>query len=96
MKERITGIVIGSLADIMRGLEVGSPEPLNEETRLYGTKGVLDSIALVSLIAEIEDRIAKEFGRDVILADERAMSQRLSPFGRVALLVEYIEQLLQE
>jgi acyl carrier protein len=96
MREQIEAIVFDCLKDALSGIEPSHHEELTMNTRLYGAKGVLDSIALVSLIADIEDRVGQEFGRNVILADEKAMSQRLSPFGRVSLLVEYIERLLQE
>lgn len=96
MKEQITRIVYECLAEANKGLGAPELEKPDLETRLYGAKSALDSISLVTLIADVEDRIATEFGRDIILADERAMSQRRSPFGRVGTLVDYIEQLLNE
>lgn len=67
------------------------------DTRLYGGReGTLDSVALVSLIVDLEDRIASEFGRDVVLADEKAMSQAISPFRRVSTLAAHITRLLGE
>ena len=66
------------------------------ETRLYGVKSALDSIHLVTLIADVEEKIAEEFGKDIILTDERAMSQTRSPFGRVETLANYIEELLNK
>lgn len=96
MKDKILKIVYESLTDALAASGTSLEGELSAETRLYGVKGALDSIALVGLIADIEDRVSQEFDRDIILADERAMSQRLSPFGRVSLLVDYIEKLLQE
>ena len=53
-------------------------------------------MALVTLIADLEARISDEFDFDIILADEKAMSQRTSPFRNIATLTKYIEQILEE
>lgn len=63
---------------------------LKEETRLLGTKSKLDSLSLVILIVDIEQRLADELGVEVSLADEKAMSQERSPFRDVKSLVDYI------
>lgn len=96
MKNKINQLVVGAIAELNSELQVEELKSVNAETRLYGSKSALDSIALVTLIADIEDKVSSEFGKDIVLADERAMSQRLSPFGRVGTLVDYIEKLLLE
>ena len=96
MKDKIHQLVIGAIAELNSELQVEELNSVSAETRLYGSKSALDSIALVTLIADIEDKVSSEFGKDIVLADERAMSQRLSPFGRVGTLVDYIEKLLSE
>lgn len=80
------------------GEELDSDElrEADAETRLMGDKSPLDSIALVSLIAEVEARVSETFGRDIILADERAMSSMRSPFRRVGVLAAYVQELLDE
>jgi acyl carrier protein len=69
---------------------------LNEETRLFGGSSEFDSIAVVSLLAEIEQRINDRCGTSIIIADERAMSQKRSPFRSIGTLAEYIQQLVSE
>ena len=66
------------------------------DTVLYGSSGRLDSLELVNLIVAAEQNIEDEFGVPITLADERAMSQRNSPFRSVATLVTYISSLLGE
>lgn len=96
MKEKIDALVLAALRDL--GDEMNLPElrEAGPELRLFGAKSLLDSMALVSLIADLEGRVATEFGRPVILADERAMSQARSPFRTVASLSEHILARLQE
>lgn len=55
-------------------------------TPIYGSGGTLDSLQLVTLIAEIEARAAEAWGLEIVLADERAMSRHRSPFRDVAAL----------
>jgi len=63
---------------------------LKEETRLFGKGSKLDSLGLVTLIVDTEQRLAEELGTEVSLMDERAMSQVRSPFRSVRSLVDYI------
>ena len=65
-------------------------------TVLFGSSGALDSIALVNLVVTIEEIVHEEFGTSIILADEKAMSQKTSPFKTIGSLVHYIASLLDE
>lgn len=94
--ERIEKIIFGCLQEINEYLDIEELKHPNKETRLYGSKSGLDSLALVGLIAEIEDQISEEFGVTVLLADQRAMSQRTSPFRRVITLSDYVNTLIDE
>jgi len=68
----------------------------SEETTLFGHGAGLDSFELVGLILSIEGKIAEEFGVIVTLADEKAMSQKSSPFRNVATMANYVVQLIEE
>ena len=65
------------------------------ETHLFGNDGKLDSIGLVNLIVSLEQGIADEFGLAVTLADEKAFSQKMSPFRTVDSLTDYVMERLQ-
>ena len=66
------------------------------ETILFGNSGGLDSLGLVNLIVAAEQYLESEFGITLTLADERAMSQKSSPFRTVGTLANYILMLLKE
>jgi acyl carrier protein len=68
---------------------------ISEDTPLIGRAAVLDSMGLVNLIVEVEQRLEEEFDMAVVLADERAMSQRNSPFRSVQSLADYIYGLVE-
>lgn len=93
--DRIRALVLRRLA--LLGAELGKPElgQATDDTHLLGGQSPLDSIGLVTLIADLEGDIQREFGKSVTLADEKAMSRTLSPFRKVGTLVEYIDEKLR-
>lgn len=94
--EAIQGIIYRALSNV--NAERGPHEQiaLSPDTRLFGTDAVLDSLALVSVIVDVEEGVAAAAGRDVALADDRAMGQAVSPYSTVATLTAYIRHLLSE
>jgi acyl carrier protein len=66
------------------------------ESVLFGPEGRLDSLGLVDLILAAEQKIAEELDAVVTLADEKAMSQKSSPFRTVGALADYVCILLDE
>lgn len=67
-----------------------------ETTPLYGQSGTLDSLGLVSLILDVEEAVNEQTGRNLVLADERAMAQHHNPFLTVGSLANYIMVRLEE
>ena len=96
MQKKIEKIIVQALVELNEELENENLNNPTSETKLYGGSGALDSLALVSLITDLEERISDEFEKDIILADEKAMSQRTSPFRSVETLTNYIQKLLEE
>jgi acyl carrier protein len=66
------------------------PRVPSRDTVLLGEGGVVDSLGLVRLILLVESRIEGDFGSAVSLTDEKAMSQRTSPFRTLGTLADYI------
>jgi acyl carrier protein len=96
MIDKIEGIVIETLKELNEELKNPALDHPTSHTPLFGPQGSLDSLALVTLIRDVEEFISEEFEKDIILADERAMSQKLSPFRSVKALAGYIDRLLKE
>ena len=96
MKDEIAKLVIETLVENNSEIKsplLNSPTP---ETLLFWKDGVLDSLELVKLISDLEENVYRKFGVQITLADEKTMSQRVSPFRTVQTLVEYIHRLLSE
>jgi|APSaa5957512622_1039677.scaffolds.fasta_scaffold77594_2 acyl carrier protein len=69
---------------------------LSNHTILIGDGSMLDSIGLVTLIVTAEQNIEDRFDVSLTLADEKAMSQKQSPFRTIGSLIGYIEVLLND
>lgn len=96
MREKVTRAVYTAVRAIGEDFDIAPLKVPDEATRLFGAKSGVDSVTLVSLIAEVEDQLAEVTGQALVLADERAMSQTRSPFRRVNTLIDYICERLQE
>ena len=78
--------------------ELGFPAlaEVDADTPLYGEAGGLDSLSLVMIVANVERAAEARFGRHVVLADDRAMSRRNSPFRTIGALAELLDERLAE
>jgi len=59
---------------------------------LYGDRGVFDSMHLVNFLVLVEEALEDEFDVAISLTSEKAVSRRVSPFGSVKRLIEFIEE----
>lgn len=94
MKNEIQKIIVNAL--IMEDMENELSNEINQETKLFGDGGFLDSIGLVRLIVMVEDSIASIFNKQVVLANDKAFSMRSSPFSTVGSFVDFVESELAE
>ncbi len=95
-REQVVALIVDSLQDLLAMDGTGESDAANEETRLLGRSAVVESMGLVTLIVEVEQRLESDFDAVVVLADDRAMSQSRSPFLSVGTLADYICRLLEE
>ena len=68
---------------------------IDENTPLYGNRGCLDSLDLVTLITGIEEKLS-EADYDITIASEKAFSKKISPFLNVKTLERFIKELMKE
>jgi acyl carrier protein len=95
MTKSIIKIIVKSLKELNEELGNKNLKKPTENTKLYGIDGVLDSLALVRLVNDLEEQIYNKFNKTITLADEKAMSQKNSPFKDVKTLAKYIKNLLK-
>ncbi|RYZ04700.1 MAG: hypothetical protein EOO73_23015 [Myxococcales bacterium] len=83
-------IVLESLKEVFAQIGTPPPESLGEQTVLVGTDAVLDSLGVVQLIVEVEQRVESTHGVSITLANDKAMSARNSPFRTVGVLADHV------
>jgi acyl carrier protein len=94
--DKIIQLIYEVVDKINEQLEEEQKLERSADTVLFGRSGKLDSIGLVNLIVATEEIIEDEFGVTITIADERAMSQKKSPFRTIGSLTNYVLMLLEE
>jgi len=94
-KSDIQKIVFNAIEMTNNSREEDAQVPVTETAELFGSDGHLDSMGLVVLLLDIEESFL-DADIEIVLSDERAMSQSKSPFRNVGALVDYIETLVKE
>ncbi|STQ86971.1 hypothetical protein LS73_006905 [Helicobacter muridarum] len=95
-KEAIIDYIYICLKNLASELESEELENPNLQTRIYGAGGIIDSIALVSFIVDLESMLSEKLNTEIVLANSRAMSQHNSPFKDVSSLSDYIFSLIHD
>ena len=96
INKTIENLIITSVKEINEQLPQEQQLGQSTKTVLFGKDGKLDSLGLVTLLVIIEQNIEDEFDVSITIADERAMSQKHSPFRTIGTLADYIDMFLRE
>lgn len=91
MKDKIQSIILDVIEEINEDLGRAQKVAVDRgaDAPIFGKNGALDSLSLVSLVVAVEQAINDELNVNVSLADNRAMSQKSSPFRTVGTLTDY-------
>lgn len=93
--KKIIGLIFHVVDEINQQLPKNTQLIKSTDTVLFGKSGVLDSLGLVNFIVSTEQKIEEEFGTTISLTDEKAMSQKNSPFKSIGTLADYIISILK-
>jgi len=96
MKQKAFEVVRKAVAELAEDMGFPALVSAAEATPLFGGDDGIDSLSLVRLVADIERAAELALGKTVILADERAMSRRHSPFRTVGTLSDLLYERLGE
>jgi D-alanine--poly(phosphoribitol) ligase subunit 2 len=95
MRQALNDLILRCAQELGDGEEPPVPVTLGEDAPLYGGRGLLDSLQLVTLVIAVEEAVDDHFGVSITLADERALSRERSPFRTVGSFAEYVEERLR-
>jgi hypothetical protein len=94
--ELVRDCIIQSITLLNQRLTKRVDVTLRERAPLFGGEGPLDSISLVSLIADVEEAVEERWNVCIVLATDRAFSRTRSPFKSVGELADYADDLIEE
>jgi acyl carrier protein len=92
-QETILAIIYEAIANLNAERAADSQIPASLDTPLFGGAALLDSLALVSVISDVEMAVSDAVGEAISLTDDQALSQETSPFTDVRTLTAYILRL---
>jgi D-alanine--poly(phosphoribitol) ligase subunit 2 len=95
-KQKITELIYSAFDTINEELPKKNRLEKKNDEIIFGDGGKLDSLGLVNLIVSIESIIDEELDKQIVIANEKAMSMKNSPFRNVDTLAEFILELLNE
>jgi len=88
--ETVFSIISLAVSELNEELEYDHLNELHNETPIFEGELALDSLSLVSLIVDIEDKISDAYDCDVVLASDKAMSMLNSPYRNIGSLVAFV------
>lgn len=96
MRNQILEIIINAVDNLNSTLESKLPVEQAESCPIYNNGIALDSISLVTLIVHVEQAIEDQLNSPIILANEKAMSRKNSPFLTIGTLTDYTLELVKD
>ena len=96
IENQVEQILFSAIEEINEQLPSNHKIVADKSTMLFGKEGLLDSLTLVNLIVSAEQKVQETMNIAITLADDRAMSQKNSPFKSVESLANYIVLLVKE
>ena len=94
MKNKVIKTILETINEYNDGLSKNEQISSDSGSSIYGGSSNLDSMGLVSFIVGLEQSIEDKFDQSISLADEKAMSQKSSPYKNINSLADYISKLL--
>lgn len=94
-REEINRFVLDTFKQVINDTDKSIEVEPDGTTALMGPNSPFDSIDLVTFIVALEQTLEDDWNVSIILADDRAMSQTVSPFKSIGSISDYIEMLIK-
>ena len=95
-KQKITNLVFSVIDEINKELSKDDQIIKSLDSVIYGSNGQLDSLGLVNFVVGVEQKIEDVFEKSINLTDDKAMSEKNSPFQTIETFVNYIYDVLEK
>jgi acyl carrier protein len=93
---QIEELILAALNDVNDEQPEDERIEVGPNTPLFGPDAQIDSLALVSVIVDVETALNVDYDLPISLTDDRAMTREISPFDDVQTLKDYIVELVAE
>ena len=95
-REKILNSIYAALDEVNERLPDDQQLEKSPDTVLLGESGKIESIDLVNILVATEENAEEAFGVPLSITDERAVSEKNSPFTTIGTLCDFITNLLKE
>jgi len=95
-REKILNSIYEALNEVNEELPDDQQLEKSPDTVLLGESGKIESIDLVNILVATEENVEEAFGVPVSITDERAVSEKNSPFTTIGTLCDFISNILRE
>ncbi|HIA31801.1 MAG TPA: acyl carrier protein [Nitrospinaceae bacterium] len=95
-REKILNSIYAALDEVNEQLPDDQQLEKSPDTVLLGESGKIESIDLVNILVATEENAEEAFGVPLSITDERAVSEKNSPFTTIGTLCDFITNLLKE
>ncbi len=90
MKDQLNSLLIEAIKSQDPFLEQPVDLSAGRDAVLYAQGGQIDSLSLVTIIADLEDKIFKQLGVRLQIANERDLAVEDSPFNTFGRMIDYL------
>ena len=83
-------VVLNAVDTVLQENNISEVDVKNIE--LFGDAGVLNSLAIIRLVVEIEEEVFSQFKISINLTDENSFNYKSSPFKNFKTLLQHVEK----
>lgn len=94
--EKVTQAVMDAIDELNEQLPKEERLERSIDTQLFGSKGSLDSLGLISLVTTVEQIIEEKFGVTATLLEDIDILDEENPFKNVKTLADYITSIMEK
>jgi hypothetical protein len=95
-KDEVFAVIYAAMESLNEEFDDDQKIPIAPDTKLFGGDALIDSLSLVSVIIDVESGASEALGFPVVLTDDRAINESVSPFTSPDALANYIMILAAE
>jgi len=93
--EKILDAILEAIDDLNGHLPNEQKLEKSVDTTLFGKRGKLDSLGLVSFVTSVEQKIEEKFGVSATLLENIDLLENDNPFETITSLADYIASVLE-